>query len=140
MLQDQDLVDVLKIDGNIQMLPEGLVSGRELVRDGAEASPSEHHVVVLVLHAPSGHDYLDIVHKTVVHATEQQRVGSATRACPGHERCRRHQADTAALSAALEKFAAAGCRDYWVIFTFMIHVLVLLAVIADYYTEKKPLR
>ncbi|CDH47689.1 hypothetical protein BN874_90005 [Candidatus Contendobacter odensis Run_B_J11] len=82
MIQQDDLLDVMQIAGDLEVFPEGLIPVLEITGQRTQRSASQNHVIVLVGHAPAIHVANNVVHQPIIHATEQQgfsgmRRGSA---------------------------------------------------------------
>src|SRR5262249_10638493 len=72
-----DLVDIVEVDGDLNMVPERGTPCGELVVLGAEGGAGQHNLVVFPRHPASGHEAFRRAGEAVIDAIEQQRVGPA---------------------------------------------------------------
>jgi hypothetical protein len=75
MVEEDHLADVVELQGDVEMLPEGFSPGAMLPGLRPERCAGEDDVVVVVVQPPPVHVPGDVVGQAVVHAAEQERLG-----------------------------------------------------------------
>src|SRR3990167_5340060 len=95
VVDHHDLVDVVEVDGDVHVGPEGLAPAGEFVGQSAQRGAGQDDVVVFVMEAVAFHIGDGVIGQAIVHAGQQQDVGVAPR--PGDAgRQGGQQADAAA--------------------------------------------